>query len=282
MIHIRQPYTPASQQAPDVPEGIVWMQRGTRALLALLAFIALALALRALILAPWFSIQKMHISGESSYDVQFNNALTIRANVLPQLSGNYFTLNLRQVQKAFESLPWIRSAVVRREFPNQINVSLTAHTPIARWTSLDASSAAANSDVEMEHLLSVQGEVFETSGGQLDTDNLPALAGPQAKAAEVLALYQSLQSLLQTHAPHAAHPVVQLRLSPLGLWRAVLANQATIELGAGNKEVIVARTARWLAAAPQVAERFNARDVQSVDLRYPNGFATRLSGITTR
>lgn len=283
MIHIREPYVPASQQPMPLPRDIVWLQRGTLAFAAVLALILLTVALRAFMLAPWFSISSMKILGQSSYDLQFHNALTIRANVLPQLTGNYFNLNLRQTQKAFESLPWIRSAVVQREFPNHIKVSLTAHTPIARWTSLDATVLDdAKTDVEVEHLLNVQGEVFETSGGQIDTDNLPALSGPVRKASEVLSLFQSLQTSLQTHSQGTARQIVQLSLNPLGMWRAVLDNKATLELGSGSKEEIMVRTTRWLMAAPQVTNKYNAHDLQSVDLRYPNGFATRIAGITTK
>jgi cell division protein FtsQ len=279
MIHIRQPYVPASQQMAELPRDIVWLQRGALTLAGVLVVILGLVALRAFLLAPWFSIQSIKILG----DAQFHNALTLRANVLPQLTGNYFNLNLRQTQKAFESLPWIRSAVVQREFPNQIKVSLTAHTPIARWTSLDASASLdAKSDVEIEQLLNVQGEVFETSGGQIDTDHLPALSGPIRKASDVLALFQSLQASLQTHAKNSNWQLIQLSLNPLGMWRAVLDNKAVLELGSGTKEEILVRTTRWLIATPELNNKYNARGLQSVDLRYPNGFATRLSGITTK
>jgi cell division protein FtsQ len=257
------------------------MQRGTFVLAGVVVVIAAILIIRAFLLAPWFSIQSMKILGDS----QFHNALTIRANVLPQLAGNYFNLNLRQTQQAFESLPWIRSAVVQREFPNQVKVSLTAHTPIARWTSLDAAAPSeSKSDVEIEQLLNVQGEVFETSGGQIDTEHLPALSGPLRKAADVLSLFNSLQTVFQKN-PQGHRPtwqVVQLSLHPLGMWRAVLDNKAVLELGSGTKDEILARTMRWLVATAQITSQYKTSTLQSVDLRYPNGFATRLSGITTK
>jgi cell division protein FtsQ len=172
---------------------------------------------------------------------------------------------------------------VQREFPNHIKIVLTAHTPIARWTSLDTETSQDNkNDAGIEQLLNVQGEVFETSGGQIDTDNLPALSGPVRKAAEVLALFKALEAALQTHAQGTARHVLQLSLSPLGLWRAVLDSKASLELGSGTNEEIMTRTTRWLIAAPKVSNQYNAHDLQSVDLRYPNGFATRLLGITTK
>jgi cell division protein FtsQ len=279
MIHIRQPYVPASQQMTVLPRDIVWMQRGTVVLAGVVLLIAALLAIRAFLLAPWFSIQSMKIQGDS----QFHNALTVRANVLPQLTGNFFNLNLRHTQQAFESLPWIRSAVVQREFPNQLKVSLTAHTPIARWTSMDASSSSeSKSDVEIEQLINTQGEVFETSGGQIDTEHLPALSGPVRKASDVLSLFNNLQDIFQKHAQGQARQVVQLSLHPLGMWRAVLDNKAVLELGSGSKDEILGRTTRWLIASAQVTSQYKTSALQSVDLRYPNGFATRLSGITTK
>jgi cell division protein FtsQ len=279
MIHIRQPYVPASQQMAELPRDVVWMQRGALALAGILVVMAVVVALRAFLLAPWFSIQSMKILGDS----QFHNALTVRANVLPQLTGNYFNLNLRQTQQAFESLPWIRSAVVQREFPNQIKVSLTAHTPIARWTSLDATAPSeSKSDVEIEQLLNLQGEVFETSGGQIDTEHLPALSGPVRKASEVLSLFNSLQTVFQKNAQGQAWQVAQLSLDPLGMWRAVLDNKAVLELGSGTKDEILVRTTRWLIASAQVTSQYSTHSLLSVDLRYPSGFATRLSGITTK
>jgi cell division protein FtsQ len=50
-----------------------------------------------------------------------NNAVTLRANVAPSLTGNFFTVDLGGARKAFEQVPWVRAAV-RREFPNGLRV----------------------------------------------------------------------------------------------------------------------------------------------------------------
>ena len=42
------------------------------------------------------------------------SALTIRANAAPKLAGNFVTMDLRAVRRAFESVPWVRQAVVNR------------------------------------------------------------------------------------------------------------------------------------------------------------------------
>jgi cell division protein FtsQ len=272
MIHIREPYIPSSA-APELPREVVWLRRGTVVLLGLLLATLLLVALRALMLAPWFSIARMTVGGQTAYDTQFHNALTLRANVLPTLTGNYFNVDLRTAQQRFEALPWIRSAVVQRTFPNALAVTLTAHVPVARW------GAEAN-DADIERLVNAQGEIFEASGGQMDTDDLPKLSGPDTAAAEVLALHQSLQASLQASMPNQT--ITELGQSPQGLWRAKLSGGALLELGTGNKQDVMQRVDRWLKTMPEVTQKYNAHALQSLDLRYEGGFAMRLAGVTTR
>jgi cell division protein FtsQ len=268
MIHIREPYI--SSSAPlELPREVVWLRRGTIALLGLLLAILLFLALRAFMLAPWFSIARITVGG----DTQFHNALTLRANVLPALTGHYFNVDLRTAQQRFEALPWIRSAVVQRTFPNTLAVTLTAHVPVARW-------GVETNDAGIERLVNAQGEIFEASGGHVDTDDLPQLAGPDAAAAEVLALYQSLQTSLQASTFNQI--ITELGQSQQGLWRAKLSSGAWLELGAGSKLEVMQRTQRWLGAMPAIIQKYNAHALQSLDLRYQDGFAMRLAGVTTR
>jgi cell division protein FtsQ len=268
MIHIREPYVPSSA-VPALPREVVWLRRGTMALLGLLIVALLVMALRTFMLAPWFSIARMTVSG----DTQFHNALTLRANVLPALTGNYFNVDLRTTQQRFEALPWIRSAVVQRIFPDTLAITLTAHIPVARWA-----TNAKESDIE--RLVNAQGEIFDASGGQMDTDDLPMLSGPDAMAALVLELHQNLQLSLQTSMPNQI--ITELGQNQQGLWRAKLSSGALLELGTGNKEGVMQRVERWLAAMPIALQKYNTHALQSVDLRYQDGFAMRLSGVTTR
>lgn len=66
-------------------------------------------------------------------DVAHNSALTLRANVTPRLTGSFFTVDLAQTRQAFEAVPWVRRAVVQRDFPNRLKVSLQEHQAVALW-----------------------------------------------------------------------------------------------------------------------------------------------------
>jgi cell division protein FtsQ len=74
--------------------------------------------------------------------------------------------------------------------------------------------------------------------------------------------------------------IERLELSDRGSWRATLDNGARMELGRGTSEELLARARRFTATVSQLAERYPGA-VQSVDLRYPNGYALRMRGVTT-
>lgn len=272
MILNRQTQAPYATPQHPTPVSVVWLRRATLGLLALLVLVLLYGTLAAIAQSRWFAIERVALQG----DTQFHGALTVRANVLPQLSGNYFTLNLRQAQKSFEALPWIRSANVQRVFPNQLRVQLTAHTPAARWESVGTNAP----ETDMERLVNVQGELFEASGGAIDTDALPRLAGPDARAGEMWTTFGQLQTLLAAQQMQ----LTDLELTTHSMWQATLASGAALVLGDGTGAQALERTRQWLHYWPAAQSKLNAtgRELQSLDLRYGKGFAVRIAGVTTR
>jgi len=78
---------------------------------------------------PVFNLVAITVEGE----VNHNNANTLRANVATRMTGNFFTTDLRQVRDVFEEVPWVRVAIVQREFPNRLRVTLQEHHPVAYW-----------------------------------------------------------------------------------------------------------------------------------------------------
>ena len=100
-------------------------------------------------------------------EVSHNSAATLRANVTPRLTGNFFTVDLGATRAAFEAVPWVRQAVVRREVPNRLKVILQEHQAVAYWV--------AEGD---SRLLNSFGEVFEANPGEVEHELLPRLVGP--------------------------------------------------------------------------------------------------------
>ncbi|MGH6639565.1 MAG: cell division protein FtsQ/DivIB [Polaromonas sp.] len=225
------------------------------------AVMVLALALAWLMRQSLFNLGAIHVQGDSTH----NNAVTLRANVAPKLAGNFFTVDLDRARAAFEAVPWIRRAVVQREFPNRLKVVLQEHQAIAYW--------GPEGDAR---LVNNFGEVFEANQGDVEAEDLPLLNGPQGQAPLVLQGYRLLSPMFE----EIDAVLEQLTLSGQGSWRAQLDSGAVIELGHGSFEEIQARTRRFIATLTRVSSRYG-RDLESADLRYANGYAIKLRGVTT-
>lgn len=212
---------------------------------------------------PFFPIALIKVDGE----VTHNNAVTLRANVTPQLAGNFFTLDLARARTAFETVPWVRKAVVRREFPGTLRATLTEQVPVAHWGE-DAESKLVNGF----------GEVFEANVAEVD-DMLPRLSGPTDQAGQVLGMYRVLEPLFQPY----ELSIDALSLSSRGSWAVTLDTGAVLELGRGHSEEVSVRLLRFLKTVTQVAGQYgrSVASVEGADLRHNDAYALRLRGVTT-
>jgi cell division protein FtsQ len=108
----------------------VRLMNGLSLLLAgVFALLVVTLAAQWLLHRPLFGLRAIQVDNE----IARNNAVTLRANVAPKLAGNFFTLDLAQAKVAFEAVPWVRMAVVRRDFPDRLRVRIEEHEPVALW-----------------------------------------------------------------------------------------------------------------------------------------------------
>jgi cell division protein FtsQ len=213
---------------------------------------------------PMFAIQAITVQGE----VTRNNAVTLRANVVPQLNGNFFTLNLDQARQVFESVPWVRTAVVHRDFPNRLRAQLQEHQPMALWGDEGANT-----------LLNQQGVVFEANAEDQDVEGLPRLKGPLAQSLEVMQMYRYLKPILAA----ADMDIERLELSPRGSWRVVTDKGAQLELGRGSQGEVGALLQTFLRTLTQVTAKYGRTSaaLAGADLRHKDGYALRLKGVST-
>lgn len=213
---------------------------------------------------PVFAIGGIVVEG----DVTHNSAATLRANVAPRLSGNFFTVDLQSAREAFEAVPWVRQAVVKRQFPNRLRVELQEHQPEAFW----------GGDSE-SRLVNTHGEVFEANPGDVEQDGMPRLVGPEGSAAQVLAMYRGIKPLLE----QLELGIDQVVLSGRGGWSLHLDSGATVELGRGSTEEVLARSQRFARTLTQVTAKYGRRPeaLVTADLRHTDGYAVKLRGVTT-
>lgn len=212
---------------------------------------------------PMFTLKVIRVDGYADVQLAHVNALTIKATALPRIRGNFFTANLSTVRQAFEAVPWVRKASVRREWPNRLVVTLEEHEPLGTWG-------------DEGRLLSVAGDVFTANLAEAEeAGQLPEFSGPVGSEKEVVARFADLQRWFAAVnlAPES------LTLSSRYAWSVKLNNGMTVELGREqSKTTLQERVARLIGIYPQLVARLQDR-IDSVDLRYPNGMALKASGL---
>lgn len=228
-------------------------------LYALVAAALVYAGVHAFVHSAQFPLRQLAVQGELQHLTREQIEHAGRAG-----SGStFFSVDLDAVRRAFESLPWVRKAEVRRLWPDRLQVALEEHVALARW----------GADAQANRLVNVQGEVFV---GELpDAASLPLFAGPAGSAQEVMRRYRAFRQVL---APLALDPR-QVFLSPRFAWQLRLSNGLTLELGRDQlKEPVLERLSRFVAFYPQTLGSLKRR-LDYVDLRYPNGFALRVPEI---
>jgi cell division protein FtsQ len=212
---------------------------------------------------PMFTLRTVRV--ESMYDMELKhvNKLTVRAAALGKIKGNFFTTNLEQVRTAFEAVPWVRRATVRREWPDQLIVEVEEHEALGTWG-------------EDGRLLSVKGDVFTANLAEADEDHaLPEFAGPEGSEKEVLARFAELRAWF---APIKLAPEA-LNLSSRYAWTVKLDNGMSVALGREkDKTTLKTRVERLVGIYPQLVSRLQD-GIDTIDMRYPNGLALYAAGL---
>jgi cell division protein FtsQ len=244
-------------------QDIKMLNATTNALMGLVALAMLAAGVWWLAQRPMFTLKTIRIEGAENTELRRVNPLTIRASALPRIKGNFFTTNLDTVRIAFEAVPWVRKAMVRREWPNKLVVAIEEHQPLGTWGS-DG------------RLLSVKGDVFTANLAEAEEDGeLPEFSGPEGSEKEVVARFAELRTWF---APIKLVPE-SVQLSSRFAWSVKLNNGMAVDLGREqSKTTLKERVQRLAGIYPQLLARLQG-GIESVDMRYPNGLAVRATGL---
>ena len=247
-----------------LPTDVRLMRMATAWLVVVFVVLALAGLAGWLLRHPTFEVQVITVQGE----VDRNNAFTFRTQVLPKLKGNFFSIDLEQTRQAFEAVPWVRMAIVHRDFPNRLRAVLLEHHPIAIWGEEGANT-----------MVNEQGQVFEASLEDSDAERLPRMKGPERGSLEVARMYLALNPRFK----ESDMTIEMIELTPRGSWRVETNNGAWIELGQGTATELTQKLTVFLATLSQVTASYQRTPTAliSADLRHKNGYALHLQGVTT-
>lgn len=173
----------------------------------------------------------------------------IQALVTPHLGWGWVRLPANRLREQLESLRWVASAEVRREWPLNLSIEIAERRAAARWGE--------------EALLDEAADIFDP-GGAINRA-LPLLRGPDGTGEKVLKRYRDFSRRLGG----ISLAVDALSLDARGGWTLQLRNGPQLRLGAENVDRRFERALLALEILPREAGQEMAR----IDMRYPNGFA---------
>ncbi|MFO1413089.1 MAG: cell division protein FtsQ/DivIB [Burkholderiales bacterium] len=186
------------------------------------------------------------------------NGAQLEAVIRDELTGTFFTMDLTRARATLRNVPWVRDVGLRRQWPHRLVVTVEEFEPLARWNE--------------GSLVSRQAEVFAAESAA----ELPQFEGPEGRATEVAARYAAWSEVLQP----LNLTLTRVRMSARGGWQLKAKGPdgpLTIELGRDEPD---ARLARFVAAHGRTLAPLakSGTRVETVDLRYRNGFAVRVPG----
>ena len=217
-------------------------------LFALAALIVVYLIGQLTINSPLFPLKEVSLDGSGGRLAHVTRE-QVDGVVRSAAAGNFFTVDLEATRKAFVKLPWVRTASVRRIWPQGLEVTLEEHMALARW------SGGA--------LVNFQGEIFNAASDE----PLPEFEGPEESASEMARQYAVFKKMLQP----LQQNIARMSLSDRRAWRVSLENGTLLELG---REQMGMRLERYVQVHDRSLVQLN-QQLTYVDLRYPSGFAVR-------
>lgn len=239
----------ANQQAVFMRESS-WLSVSWRSVRRVVLFLASAGAL------AWFGsvmmdpstlpINKIHALGTFT----MVNESMLREVVAKTVTGGYFSLNVDEVQKAVEALPWVYQANVSRVWPDTIAISVTEQTALASWAT--------------GGMVNTQGTLFKPTEITKSL-SLPVFDGPVGMERNMTEFYTMAKTIIE---PLGLN-IRQLSMDSRRAYRLILNNGIVVLLGRENMQDRLKRFARVYKKV--LATR--AQDIARVDTRYSNGLA---------
>lgn len=196
---------------------------------------------------------------EVSFEGHFKHLkpAVLRRTVMKAVNANYFGIDLEHVERAVESLDWVRRAQVRRVWPDGLHITVEEQHLVARW----------NTDA----WLNDNGQVVKVATA--DEPQLLRLSGPEGTAREVLQRARRWSPRLE----RVGLVLKALMLNDRLAWYAVVArsdSQSVFSVALG-RDGVPDRFTRFVEAFRALpADKVSLID--HVDARYPNGIALRL------
>lgn len=205
-------------------------------------------------------VNSVVISGEMPF--------TQREEVIAAMSnielGNFFEVDVNDIQRQVAALPWVYSVSVRKQWPDEVKIYVVDQTPVALWNG--------------DFLLNKFGKAFQADTSKL-VNGIPQFFGPEGSELLALENYSDLNELLE----YSDLAIDELVLSERFSWQLTLNDGVMLNLG---REERVERIQRFMDVYPLIKSHIEQKStgkknskkqpkqaVDYIDLRYDTGLA---------
>ena len=170
--------------------------------------------------------------------------------VVGEIDGGFLSVDLTRLGDVLREHPWVDEVSVRREWPSLLKVEVIEEVPIARWG-------------EKGFLNRLGEELLIESNSHLGA--LPVLRADFGSSREMMENYQLMAELLIP----TGLKIAELKRDSLGVWFIDTATGVRLVIGRDQVSEKLRRfTKVWAAGLSQQLQQ-----IESIDLRYPNGLA---------
>ena len=205
-----------------------------------------------------FSIEELSVRGVFRHV----DPRSVEESVSQMVAGNFFAVDLHRVEQAAESIPWVRDARVRRDWPAGVSIEIDEHIPMMRWGA--------------DRWLTRNGDIVRLPG-EIGISNPILLDGPDSSVELMLEKTIAWQESLEA----IGLGLRQVSLTSWYAWRLVVQrgdgeekHEFEILLGRDDAD---SRLARFTRVYQLHLDGVNPGLVR-VDARYPNGMTITRAG----
>ncbi len=237
-----------SQAKPEAVHWSFWLGVGFFALVVIGMLAGSWLITEKVIAEEGVPVTSLVITGEMPF--------TIRQDILSAVEsidlGNFFQVDVNEVQQQISQLAWVYSVSVRKHWPNELKIYVVDQLPVAQWNG--------------DFLINNEGKTFQADVSRIKT-KLPQFYGPEGTELLALENFTNLNGLLK----FSDLSIDELVLSERFSWQLTLNDGVMLNLG---REDRVQRIQRFMDVYPIIKnKKEDNQQVNYIDLRYDTGVA---------
>lgn len=198
----------------------------------------------------FFPLRHVQVVGE----MQNLHQADIHRVIRHYLGRSFVSLNIGELREVFLQNPWVEQISVQRSWPDTLTIRLQERRAFAHWGGAE--------------MVDRRGVRFQPSYFRL-VQAWPQLSGPDGHEELLLETFEQAQKRLRG----TDLRIIFLEMDQRRAWRMRFDNGIEIKLG---RERVFSRLQRFVDVYPRVLAQRAGR-IDSVDMRYRNGFAVRWS-----